>query len=100
MSENSYIKVDGPVWSWFADPQSVYDPVSDSIYIGVHNHDRPAVLVINCTDWSNRLVALGNVPAILELDDHNNPSVRIMSNGHILVCYCKHNTDSFWNYQV
>ena len=98
--ENSYIKVNGPVWSWFTEPQAVYDPVTESLYIGVHNHNRPAVLIIDCATLNHTLVPLGNVPAILELDDHNNPSVRIMSNGHILVVYCKHNTDDFWNYQV
>ena len=95
-----YKRMDGPTWTWFTDPQDQYDPVSEKIYIGVQLVDRPALISYDCNTNESQTILLGNVPEVLEKDDHNNPSVRILSNGHILTCYTLHNTIDGWWYQV
>ncbi len=80
-------------WCWFSDPRAIYFEgehkrtysgwvtADGSIEVGFYDHDQDTVVI-------HRL------DSKLKVDDHNNPSFNIDSQGRLLVFYSKHSSES------
>jgi hypothetical protein len=74
-------------WCWFSDPRGVR--ADDLTFIGWINSDGD--VVVSKYDHKTSQLDTTVVHEKLQKDDHNNPSVLVRNDGHVLVFYSKHN---------
>lgn len=80
-------------WCWYSDPRAVY-------FEGEHKRtysgwiDNYGNIQIACYDHETQKIQTKVVYANLEIDDHDNPSILIDENGHLLVFFTTHVIDT------
>lgn len=84
------------IWTWFNDPRSVYDSSRGLLYVGALQAN--GVVRVHCFDVTNGVLRATGYPrgqTVLEVDDHNNPALCLLTDGKLLVAFSQHNGDSF-----
>lgn len=81
------------IWTWFNDPRCVYDSSRDMLYVGaLRKNGTPWVA---SWDFTNQIHRLSTPRGVLEVDDHDNPALCLLSSGKILAAYSQHGGDSY-----
>jgi hypothetical protein len=85
----------GGAWSWFGDPRAVH-------YQGAHNRTYTgwvapdgSIQVASYDHRSGQRV-IATLKARLQIDDHDNPSILIRPDGHLLVFWSTHAGPTMW----
>ncbi len=84
------------VWTWFTDPRAVH--YNGATYIGWINSS--GSVGITKYTHSTRVSTHFTLHASLEVDDHNNVAVHILTDGRIATFYCKHNDATGHRYRI
>jgi hypothetical protein len=93
--ETFQIAADG-IWTWFTDPRARV--VGDQLFtMAVDSAGTCRIHATDLTDATTSSFSLSSTG--LEIDDHNNGSINVLSNGKLLAFYGKHN-DDYFRYRV
>jgi hypothetical protein len=88
LSTSSVLSTDG-VWSWYSDPRfRCYQGTSRKMYGGFVRANGD---IVACElDLDSRVYRETTLSAALEIDDHDNASMVVLSTGKLAFFYCKH----------
>jgi hypothetical protein len=80
-------------WCWFSDPRALY-------FEGKHKRtysgwvDSKGSIVVGAYDHEHQTIETSTIHMELQIDDHNNPSLLMDSEGKLMVFYSKHSDNS------
>ncbi|GAA5495185.1 hypothetical protein Rhal01_01360 [Rubritalea halochordaticola] len=90
------VLVEDGVWTWFNDERAVWH--NGKLYIGyVKKNGRISVSQYDPATGQSHESELSSVT---QVDDHNNPSLHVLTNGKLLACYARHSSDNYFYYRV
>jgi BNR repeat-containing family member len=82
-------------WTWFGDPRSVYhEGAHRRTFTGWVSQGGSIQVASFDHDTGQRVIA--TLKARLQVDDHNNPSILIRPDGHLLVFWSTHAGPTMW----
>lgn len=88
--DSSHLKIThNGIWSWFSDPRAVYfEGEHKKIYLGwIDNYGD---IYVGSYDITNHTIETKVIYNSLEIDDHNNPSILVDTEGYIHVFFTSH----------
>jgi hypothetical protein len=81
-------------WCWFGNPRAVYSSTYDKTYYGYVNSSGD--IVVASYDHSTKAIVTTALKSALEYDDHDNPTILILSDGKIACFYSAHHADPIY----
>ncbi len=96
--ENESFRIaDDGAWTWFNDPRALFH--NGTLYVGfVRMADGRSCL--NAVDTDKRTFTTVFSSDFAQKDDHNNPGLLSMNNGHLLAMMARHDRDKHIEYRI